>query len=137
MITTFQASTALAAVLPLHPHWTQGVEFLFSGFVVVMIVLIAMMAVMYGLGIVFGGKSKKAAEAKSAAVKKAAPVVRSAVPAPAAAVAATGNQALIVVLAAAAHVALGQSAKIISVNPVTSEWSTQGRRDIFSSHKIR
>jgi len=47
------------------------------------------------------------------------------------------DSALIAVLAAAAYTTLGQNVRIVSVQPVSTEWSVQGRRDIFLSHKMR
>lgn len=67
------------------------------------------------------------AAAKAATVPEAAPV-------PAAA---ATDATLLVVLAAAAYAALGQNVRVVSVQPVSTEWGVQGRRDIFLSHKIR
>ncbi len=47
------------------------------------------------------------------------------------------DTALVAVLSAAAYVTIGQPVRIVSVQPVSTEWGVQGRRDIFLSHRIR
>lgn len=47
------------------------------------------------------------------------------------------DTALIAVLSAAAYVTLGKPVRVVSVQPVSTEWGVQGRRDIFLSHRIR
>ena len=64
----------------------------------------------------------------------------SAAPAPASPAASAANvddPVLIAVLAAAAYSVLGTSVRVVSVQPVSSEWGMEGRREIFLSHKLR
>ena len=43
-----------------------------------------------------------------------------------------------VLIAAAVHMALeGLRHRILHIEPASSDWATEGRRDIFSSHRIR
>lgn len=43
-----------------------------------------------------------------------------------------------VLIAAAVHMALeGFPHRILHIEPASSDWATEGRRDIFSSHRIR
>jgi len=57
------------------------------------------------------------------------------VPAPAPGVA---PDHLPVLIAAAVHMALeGLPHRILHIEPTSSDWATEGRRDIFSSHRIR
>jgi sodium pump decarboxylase gamma subunit len=113
-----------------NPTFLESAWLLLFGFAVVMAVLFAMMILMNLLG-VFLGKKPAAAPAPVAAA--AAPVAAAAVPAPAA----SADGALVAVITAAAHVALGSAVRVVSVQPASTEWSTQGRRDIFTSHKFR
>ncbi|GEM_PF-2240125 len=111
------------------PTFLESAWLLFFGFSVVMVVLFAMMIIMNLLGVFLG---KKPAAKTPVAAAVAAPVAAAA-PAPAAA----SDGALVAVITAAAHVALGTAVRVVSVQPASTEWSTQGRRDIFTSHKFR
>jgi hypothetical protein len=45
---------------------------------------------------------------------------------------------LIVAITAAVHAACGGRARVVSVSPsATGDWAREGRRQIFSSHKVR
>lgn len=42
------------------------------------------------------------------------------------------------IIAAAIHVAHGSALRIVAVIPLTdNDWAREGRRDIFSSHRLR
>jgi hypothetical protein len=82
--------------------------------------------------------------AKASAAKAAAARVASAAPnpAPAAPIAAQGpDAATMAVIIAAVHTLLGGAAhRITSVSPAAEpalDWSREGRRDHFSSHRVR
>lgn len=45
---------------------------------------------------------------------------------------------LMAVIAAAIHATYGKNLRIVTVSPVQDpDWAREGRRDIFSSHRIR
>ncbi len=112
-----------------NPTLPESIFLLLFGFAVVMAVLLAMMILMNLLGVFLG--KKPAAPAPVAAA--AAPVATAAAPASVA----SADGALVAVIAAAAHVALGSAVRVVSVQPASTEWGVQGRRDIFTSHKFR
>ena len=78
-------------------------------------------------------------KAGSATLASPATAPAKVVPAPAAvpATKASDDSVLVAILAAAAYATLGQAVKIVSIEPSSREWSVQGRRDIFQSHKFR
>jgi hypothetical protein len=52
--------------------------------------------------------------------------------------------AIVAVIAAAVHSALGRHARVVSITPAAGApgqtpfaWSTEGRRSLYSSHKVR
>lgn len=48
------------------------------------------------------------------------------------------SPAVLAVLSAAIHVACGARARIVAIaSPDTGDWAREGRRQIFSSHKVR
>jgi len=129
MLTTLPDALA-TALIPQHPSFLQGVEFLAGGQIVVLLVLTVLTVFMYFLGATLGKKAKDAANAVPVAARAAAPAA-------AVAVAPVTDSRLIAIIAAAAHTVLGANVRIVSVQPASTEWSAQGRRDIFSSHKLR
>lgn len=45
---------------------------------------------------------------------------------------------VLTIIAAAIHATYGASAHIVTIAPLNdAEWAREGRRDIFSSHRIR
>jgi Na+-transporting methylmalonyl-CoA/oxaloacetate decarboxylase gamma subunit len=135
------SSQNVIASLALRPSYLEAAEFMFSGFIVVMTVLIAMYLFMKLLGVVFAGSSAKAVAAKAAAeaAKKAAKAPAAAPLAVAAAAAPSGSCCphLVAVIAAAAHTVLGSRVRIVSVQPASGEWGAEGRRQIFASKNVR
>ena len=131
-------------------------EIVVVGFAFVMIVLVLLALVTASIGAVFrryDAKIEAKAEAAVAAAVEAAKL-DSAVPAPAAAsavvtqkkesnvvqsaVADEDDPALMAVLAAAVHSVIGDRAhRIVSIRPGGPGWAQEGRRQIFSSHRVR
>lgn len=134
------SSQNVIASLALRPSYVEAAEFMLSGFVVVMAVLTAMYLFMKLLGVIFADSSAKAAAAKAAAeaAKKAAKAPAAA-PVAVAAAAPSGSCCphLVAVIAAAAHTVLGSRVRIVSVQPASSEWGAEGRRQIFASKNVR
>ncbi|MBN1404446.1 MAG: OadG family protein [Opitutales bacterium] len=124
----------MIAGIPLHPSMGESVNFMFTGFIVVIAVLFAMYIFMKLLGVFFAGNSAKAAAAKKLAVVRPA---ASQVAAPVAAAPSAANSHLVAVIAAAAHVVLGSRVRIVSVHTASSEWGAEGRRQIFASKQVR
>ncbi|GAA5484723.1 OadG family transporter subunit [Haloferula sargassicola] len=119
--------TPLLANVPLHPSMTEAIEFLAVGQIMVLFVLGALMLfiTLNGLGFTrAANKPKPAAQpAPAPAAVPAAPAVDEAIPA---------------VLAAAVAVALeGQAYQIVRITPTRDSWASEGRRQIFSSHRVR
>ncbi len=113
-----------------NPTIAESFFLLVFGFLVVMGVLIVMMIIMNLLGVFLG---KKPAARTPVPIAAVATPVAAAAPTPAS----STDGALVAVITAAAHVALGSAVRVVSVQPASTEWSTQGRRDIFTSHKFR
>ena len=147
----------LAAAGPASDAQAFGtMEIVVVGFVFVMIVLVLLALVTASIGAVFrryDAKIEAKADAAVAAAVKAAKL-DSAVPAPAAAssvvtqkdeskavaapVAEEDDPALMAVLAAAVHSVIGDRAhRIVSIRPGGPGWAQEGRRQIFSSHRVR
>ncbi|CAA6693864.1 MULTISPECIES: OadG family transporter subunit [unclassified Lentimonas] len=145
----------LAASGPAAEAQTSGTtEVVVVGFGFVMVVLVLLALVTAAIGAVFrrydAKIAAKADAAVAAAVAKAnlapaaAPVAAAPVPAPAAAPVAAApvsegeDPALMAVLAAAVHSVIGDRAhRIVSIRPGGPGWAQEGRRQIFSSHRVR
>jgi Na+-transporting methylmalonyl-CoA/oxaloacetate decarboxylase gamma subunit len=109
------------------------------GFIFVMVVLALLAMVTSALGAIFSRVDARAA-AKSAVIAAEA-AAKIAAMAPAAPVASDDDQedsALVAVLAAAVHSVIGDRAhRIVSIRPGGPGWAQEGRRQIFSSHRVR
>ncbi|MEM8549820.1 MAG: OadG family transporter subunit [Verrucomicrobiota bacterium] len=118
------------------------------GFAFVIVVLAILAIVTQAMGIVFIKRTKAelaAATAKAEAAAKSAEAAVSKIAsdaAPAAATAASVSNAidgeLVAIIAAAVHATLGEPHEILSITSVTDrQWASEGRREIFRSHKVR
>ena len=137
----------LAASGPAAEAHTAGtMESVVVGFAFVMVVLVLLALVTASIGAVFRRYDAKiaakadaavaAALAKAQAAPKAAPVA----PAPAPVPAANEGEdpALMAVLAAAVHSVIGDRAhRIVTIRQGGPGWAQEGRRQIFSSHRVR
>ncbi|MBB5352477.1 Na+-transporting methylmalonyl-CoA/oxaloacetate decarboxylase gamma subunit [Haloferula luteola] len=117
----------ILANLPTHPTINQSLEFLLVGQVLVLFVLGVLMLFITLNGLAFSRAPKpKPAVAPTASAPLAAPVP------------VTGNEAIPAVIAAAVHIALeGQPHQIVYMAPSRDGWAHEGRRQIFSSHRVR
>jgi sodium pump decarboxylase gamma subunit len=107
------------------------------GFLLVVVVLAMLAAITAGIGSFFTGFAKRAtARAESA---KASAAAATAATSAAEESAAEEDPVLIAVIAAAVHMITGDRAhRIVSIRSSSSEgWAQEGRRQIFSSHRIR
>jgi len=116
------------------------------GFLFVMIVLALLAAVTSAIGAFFikqaAHEAAKAAKSAEAAAKAAAANPQSATAGSALAPAATDvdsdDPALLAVVAAAIHTVMGDRAhRVVSVRTAGPGWAQEGRRQIFSSHRVR
>jgi hypothetical protein len=155
----------MLGVLPDHPHFGESVAFQINGLLVVFVALGAIWGVLEIIGELFriiAAHQAAALERKAPPALPPAPVVTvaTAVPPPAPAltyalIAATVDtfahgrvrivsvepdpQLVRALIAATVHCMFEGKARIVAVNtahPDTS-WAREGRRDIFSSHRVR
>jgi Na+-transporting methylmalonyl-CoA/oxaloacetate decarboxylase gamma subunit len=123
----------LLAFLPAQPSLSESIAFQLNGLIVVFIALGSIWGLLECMGWIF----RRAAAAKITAAASTAASTPVATPAPA-----TAEDAgrLIAIISAAIHVTLaGRSHRIVSVTHSAEhqDWSREGRRQIFSSHKVR
>lgn len=119
----------MIASLPSHPSLLESLQFQGVGLAVVIVALIGLRGLIWLTGICFK-------TAVNSSPKKIATSTGPLSPMP------TGmDTELVAVIAAAVNAAVGTPHKILSIKPVSEAerliWSTEGRRDIFSSHRIR
>ncbi len=129
------------AALPEHPQLSETISFQLSGLVVVFLVLGSIWFLLEIIGKIFVLRDKVPAKtttivcpgAPAAAPDKA--TAPSPVPAPDDAIPAE----TVALIAAAVHLAVGSSHRIVSIVPIapTPHWALEGRRQIFASHRPR
>lgn len=162
-MTAIASDSLLFAVLPDYPELGESIAYQLSGLLVVLVALGGIWILLEISGAVFrrnaGGKRttpsapKPAAEAPITEIPQAGAEVS---PLTCALITATVHaasqgrarilsvsspepEALHAIIAAAVHTVFEGRARVVSVNPVHSDpsWAREGRRDIFSSHRIR
>ena len=142
MFATYNILAQAGAAAPPAPSTTSVV---IVGFLFVMIVLALLAAVTSAIGAVFikqaAREAAKAAEAaQKAAEAKQAPAD---IPATAASIAPAvegegEDPAILAVVAAAVHTVIGDRPhRVVSVRSAGPGWAQEGRRQIFSSHRVR
>ena len=113
------------------------------GFIFVMVVLAALSAVTTIIGVCFmrqaaADVAKVAAAAERAAAQVPPLVLTPSPVAPQEAPAEDGKPVVVAVIAAAVHAVVGERAHhIVSIRPAAGGWAQEGRRQIFSSHRVR
>lgn len=131
------ATPTLAAGFPAYPSFGDNISFIVIGFVFVIVVLLALAAMTSLIGAGFT-RTSKAAETKAPS-----PTARPAASAPPSAEAElfaghSNPEHVPAILAAAVHAALqGRKHRIEGVRIASGRWAQEGRRDIFSSHRVR
>ena len=117
--------------MPRHPDLTQNMVFVFGGFFFVIFMLGLLAVVTSSVGIAF--KRKKPAPASAP--------VQSSLYSGESAASTEEDQAdsdVPFVIAAAVHTVLGgRPHRIMNVRKKNDGWAQEGRRQIFSSHKVR
>ena len=117
---------------------TSGtLEIVGVGFIFVLVVLALLAMVTAAIGAIFIRFDAKA-EAKAAVAAAAAAALAPAPTADPEAVDYEEDPALVAVIAAAVHSVIGDRAhRIVSIRPGGPGWAQEGRRQIFSSHRVR
>ena len=129
--------TPLLAKLPAHPLFSDALNFILTGFVLVIGALLVLSGLIAATGAYF--KSREAENLRKRQARKVAvanPLAE--VPAAPSSAGEADSPALAAVIAAAVHVALeGQAHRVIHIEPTGVGWAREGRREIFSSHRVR
>lgn len=121
--------TNTLAALSAKPTFLENTSFIIVGFLFVIIVLSALSLVTALIGAVF-----KRAVVEQPIVKPKAAVAVSAPPPSED----TIPEHIVALITAAAHVALkGRPNKIVNIRGASQHWAQEGRREIFSSHRVR
>lgn len=124
----------LLAAFSRYPDFGENTEFVVFGFAFVVFVLLALAVLTAAIGVLFK-RLDAAAKNKQAAIAAAAPAPVSQ-PASPETQQSDGNIPFLVTAAVAA-VMDGQAHRIVSVKPRGEGWAQEGRRQIFSSHRVR
>ncbi len=119
------------ASVPAQHGTSEHVSFVIVGFLFVVVVLAILALVTSIIGFVFKQAEKNAPVAAApqpqAAVAESGPYVDHDIP-----------SHIPILIAAAAHTILkGKPHRIVNIRNVNKGWAQEGRRDIFSSHKVR
>lgn len=124
----------ILAQLPAHPSIPEVLEYQVTGLVVVFLALGSLWVLLEIMGRFF----RRRLPAAAPALKRP---TTAAIPADIAAPEPLGpTPALLAAISAAVHVALaGRAHRIAAIQPapVAAAWAAEGRREIFSSHRVR
>jgi Na+-transporting methylmalonyl-CoA/oxaloacetate decarboxylase gamma subunit len=111
------------------------------GFLLVVVVLALLAAITSAIGAFFSSQAARSAAhaAQAAAEKTPSPAGASATPVAEAAESVFENSpAFFALIAAAVHSVAGDRAhRIVSISSSSEGWAQEGRRQIFSSHRVR
>ncbi|HCF56464.1 MAG TPA: hypothetical protein DFS52_00505 [Myxococcales bacterium] len=125
---TTLASAAAGGGAPKQVSFTENLEFLLVGFVIVMVTLSALWLLCEAVGVFFKWQAARA-EARA----------RAASPATAAAAPARADSPVAIpvpVIAAAVAALVDQPHRVVEIKPASIAWSMEGRRQLLSSHKL-
>ncbi len=128
----------ILATLPRYPDAAQNTMFIIVGFLFVVAMLGALGGITAAVGLVFR-RVQARTDKRTAAARAAQIAAEPAAPVPAAVTAGSeDNPHLLPLIAAAVHTVLrGQPHRIMNVRKKSDGWAQEGRRQIFSSHKVR
>lgn len=123
--------------LPEHPKLGESLVYQINGLVVVFIALGLIWVMMEIMGAIFRRVAVHPAARAAAVPPVAAP--EPAAPAPAPATTEGVDPATYAAIVAAVHCTLGQGHRVVGVTAVIDprDWSREGRRDHFFSHRVR
>ncbi len=130
------AAPARLNALPAYPEFGESLVFQFNGLVVVFLALGLIWGLMEALGFVF---RRIAARDAARALLAPPPVVATPATPPDPAPVPTIDPVILAVVAAAVHRTVGAPHRIVGVTALTDavDWSREGRRDHFQTHRIR
>lgn len=139
-------SPLLLGTLPEWPSFIETIVYQFNGLMIVFLVLGSLWLLLELSGAVFRRRDERldARAAAKPAGQPAEKTPRAATPGPGDSGA--GEQlppAIVAAIVAATHVAMtGRKYRLVSVTPATNAqqgnpWAIEGRREIFTSHKLR
>ncbi|MDQ8207798.1 OadG family transporter subunit [Coraliomargarita sp. SDUM461003] len=145
MFALYSTLAQVSAAAPVESPSTVSVVVV--GFLFVMIVLALLAAVTSCIGAFFIKQAARDAAKAAQAAEKAAASKPAAAATPAASAAASSapavdeeaeDPAILAVIAAAVHSVMGDRAhRVVSVRSTGPGWAQEGRRQIFSSHRVR
>lgn len=129
-------SLPLAAALGDSPGFLESIQYQFVGLIVVFSALGAIWLLMEGMGVLFRALDRRQLRVEPAIVddRQGPPVVSGVTP------------ELIAVITAAAHDSMRAGEYVVAIVPEDhrppldanlAAWSSEGRRQIFASHKVR
>ena len=124
-------AAAPSTALPDHPGLWENVQFQLVGLTIVLGALSCLYLLCAAVGLLF--KSAERAGTSPAVAPADGP---GEVVAPDASELAP-PEVLVVVIAAAVAAVLDEPYRLVSIDPATGAWATEGRRQIFVSHKLR
>lgn len=128
---TTLASAAVGGGAPKQVSFTENLEFLLVGFVIVMVTLSALWLLCEVVGVFFKWQAARA-EARARAASPATLATAAAAPARDEA-----PEAIPVpVIAAAVAALVDQPHRVVEIKPASIAWSMEGRRQLLSSHKL-
>ncbi len=104
------------------PLFVQSLEHII-GFIIVMVILAALWLITAGIGRV---AQRVAGPAPS---PKAAPPAQGGLIEP--------DEEEVAAIGATVALLMGRPSRVVSIQPVAKDWSREGRREIFASHRIR
>ncbi|HAY99231.1 MAG TPA: hypothetical protein DCY38_00355 [Opitutae bacterium] len=150
MLAFYTTLAQVSAAAP--PDLPSTANVVFVGFLFVMIVLALLATITSAIGAVFIRQAAREAAKAAVAAQKAAESARS-VPAPLAGTfspavdpgsgtsgesAGADDSTILAVVAAAVHTVIGDRPhRVVSVRSTGPGWAQEGRRQIFSSHRVR
>lgn len=106
-----------------------SLEIMLGGFAIVLVVLALLWVITAIVGGIFRRNGRRKAAAGAHAVSEStssSSLYDGSVP-----------QRHLAVIAAAVYTCIDDSARIVSIRPARSDWSAEGRRQIFASHRVR
>lgn len=131
---------ALLAALPTYPKVGESIAFQLTGLVVVFCALGSIWVLMEAMGFIFRRFTAPITAKAPAPPSAPAPVAAATFAASAATPAPSAFDPVIgAVIAAAVHHSLEGRHRVLSITPLATpaDWSREGRRDIFTSHRVR
>ncbi|GHC05575.1 OadG family transporter subunit [Cerasicoccus arenae] len=129
-------TTAIIASLPAHPSIGENMTFIVVGFLFVTFVLLTLAGVTQMISLLF--RQADNAKKKPAPATTQQPNVSTSVETTPEAEDASLDPLTAVVIAAAVHAIIGEKPhRILNIRPSSHGWAQEGRRAIFTSHKVR